>query len=224
MTGSIEVVAFDVNETLFSLDRLGPAFAAAGIDEGAVPLWFARILRDGSGLAVHGQFAPFAEIALAQLRALRPEISDQRVADVVATFHQLDPYPDVAPALRWLRDAGVRAVTLTNGSADWAATLLARAGLSSYVVHNISVDAVRRWKPAPEVYGHAATVTGTIPDRVALVSAHAHDCDAARRAGLRSGRVDRMGVPAAGYFLAPDVQARTLIEVVALLVGRDVGR
>jgi hypothetical protein len=43
----VRVVAFDVNETLFSLGGLGPVFATVGLNPAAVPLWFARLLRDG---------------------------------------------------------------------------------------------------------------------------------------------------------------------------------
>jgi len=44
---AIDAVVFDVNETLFSLDRLRPAFVEVGLEPDVVPLWFARLLRDG---------------------------------------------------------------------------------------------------------------------------------------------------------------------------------
>ena len=141
------MVAFDVNETLFSLDRLGPAFASVGLDPRSVPLWFARVLRDGFCLTVVGEFATFADIATEQLRALDPEVDDGAVATVMEAFHELEPFPEAEAALRLLRDAGVRVVTLTNGGADWIRRLLERANLDSYVEQNLSVEAVRRWKP-----------------------------------------------------------------------------
>lgn len=52
--GQLDAVVFDVNETLFSLRRMGPAFAVAGLDPGLVPLWFARLLRDGFALTAMG--------------------------------------------------------------------------------------------------------------------------------------------------------------------------
>ncbi len=149
----MDVVAFDVNETLFSLDRLGPAFASVGLDARSVPLWFARVLRDGFCLTVVGEFASFADIAAEQLRALDPEqVDDGAVASVMEAFHELEPFPEAEAALKLLRDTGVRVVTLTNGGADWIRRLLERANLDSYVEQNLSVEAVRRWKPAPDVY------------------------------------------------------------------------
>jgi 2-haloacid dehalogenase len=214
----VDVVGFDVNETLFSLTSLGPAFEAAGLPASAVPVWFARILRDGFGLTVHGAYVPFEEVARAQLRGLKAELDDASVDGVMKACEALEPYPDVEPALRFLQEAGVTVVTVTNGGVPWVEALLRGAALESYVEHNVSVEAVGRWKPAPEVYRHAATVTSTPPHRIGLVSAHAHDCDAARRAGLRTGRVDREGIPAAPYFLPPDVRAASLTDVVTRLV------
>jgi len=67
---AVEAVAFDVNETLFSLDRLRPPFTDAGLDAQAVPVWFAGLLRDGFALTPLGGYRPFAEVAAETLRGL----------------------------------------------------------------------------------------------------------------------------------------------------------
>jgi 2-haloacid dehalogenase len=217
----VDVVAFDINETTFSLDRLRPAFTAIGLDPGSVPLWFARVLRDGFCLTVVGAFAHFNDIAAEQLHALSPHLIDKDVDTVMAAFHELDPYPDTESALVMLREAGVRVVTLTNGSASWITRLLQRANLASQVEHNLSIDAVRKWKPAREVYLYAAEVTQTPANRVALVSAHALDCDGARRAGLRTGRVNRHQTPQPRHFLPADVQGHDLPTTIQRLLSAD---
>lgn len=112
MTGrAVDAVVFDVNETLFSLQRLGPPFADAGLDPGLVPLWFARLLRDGFALTAMGRYAPFADLAADAFRSLAPTFADDAVAVAVVLngFRQLDPHPDVAPAFEILRTAGVPA-------------------------------------------------------------------------------------------------------------------
>jgi 2-haloacid dehalogenase len=216
----VQAVAFDVNETLFSLDRLGPAFTTIGLDAGLVPLWFARLLRDGFALAAIGDYRPFAELAADALRGLDPDrVDDAAVGVVMAAFRELDPHPDVEPALRLLTDAGIPAVTLTNGSASLVRTLLDRAGLTSYVGANLSVDAVRRWKPAPEPYRHAATELGVEPGRLALVAAHPWDCAGATRAGLRAAWVRRTPAPWPAVFPAPDVTGADLPTVVEGLLA-----
>src|SRR6266508_4560542 len=114
MSGSpIEAVAFDVNETLFALDRLRPAFSDAGLDPRLVPVWFAGLLRDGFALAALGGYRPFAEVAAETLRGLDSTVvDDDVVAAVTAAMRELDPHPDVQPALRALHDAGTPAAGL----------------------------------------------------------------------------------------------------------------
>jgi 2-haloacid dehalogenase len=211
----VEAVAFDVNETLFSLDRLGPTFADLGLDARLVPLWFARLLRDGFALTALGGYAPFADLGADSLRSLAPgRIDDDAVERVLAAFRQLDPHPDVARAFELLTQAGVPAVTLTNGSAPVVQHLLDRAGFATHVRQCLSVDAVRRWKPAPEPYRYAAAEVGIEPSRLALVAAHPWDCAGARHAGLRSGWVNRRGETWPAAFPGPDVTGADLPAVI----------
>jgi 2-haloacid dehalogenase len=223
MADGVDAVAFDVNETMFSLDGLGPAFAEAGLDAGQVPLWFARLLRDGFALTAMDDYRPFAELAADSLRGLAPgRVGDAEVGRVLAAFRELAPHPDVEPALRRLRDAGVPAVTLTNGGAQLVEELLDRAGLADLVRRCLSVDEVRRWKPAAEPYRWAAAEIGVAPDRLGLVAAHPWDCAGARRAGLVAGWVNRAGGPWPASFPRPQVTGDDLPGVVGgLLAVRD---
>lgn len=217
----VRAVAFDVNETLFSLDRLRTAFDAVGVDRAAVPLWFTRLLRDGFALAAMGRYRPFGELAAETLRALDPALEDDAVATVLGAFRELDPHPDVAPALRALHAAGVPAVTLTNGSAELVGTLLERAGIGSYFRHTFSVDEVRHWKPAPQPYRWVAARLDLDPGRVALVASHPWDCAGAQAAGLVSGWVNRTRTRWPGVFPPPDVTGPDLVTVVAGLRGSE---
>ena len=219
---AVEAVVFDVNETLFSLERLGPAFAEAGLAPALVPLWFARLLRDGFALTAMGRFAPFADLAADALRSLAPDRGDDHAVQVVtAGFRQLDPHPDVAPAFEILHTTGVPAVTLTNGGTDLVQHLLQRAGLSGHVQQCLSVAAVRRWKPAPEPYLYAAEELGVAPSRLALVASHPWDCAGAHHAGLRAGWVSRRGEPWPRVFPTPDVTGADLPTVVTGLLDHS---
>ena len=117
---------------------------------------------------------------------------------------RLDPHPDVEPAPRMLHDAGIPAVTLTNGSAELVGALLDRAGLHGLVRRSLSVDDVHRWKPAAEPYRWAVQQLGAEPGQVALVACHPWDCAGAHTAGLTSGWVNRAGVARPTAFSPPD--------------------
>jgi 2-haloacid dehalogenase len=208
------VVAFDVIETMFSLDAVGQRLAAVGAAPDRLGEWFARLLRDGFALSASGSYQPFGTVAGEALRAVLPGCpTDAEVRAVLEGFLELDAHPDVEPAMRRLRQRGVRIVTVSNGSAQVTSSLLERAGLDSFVEQVLSVDDVRVWKPAAAPYLHVATSTGVAPASVALVAVHAWDMHGAGRAGLVTGWASRHEGRFAATFDPPDVTGRDLVEV-----------
>jgi 2-haloacid dehalogenase len=214
------VVAFDVMETLASLEPLRARLTETGQPPGLLEAWYTRTLRDGMALSATGDYAGFTEVADAALRGLTHyTISDDQVAYVMAGFDELPAFPDALPAVTQLAEAGLRVACLTNGSASFTSSFVERAGLR--VDRIISVGEVYRWKPASVVYLYAAEVLGVSPDRLALVAAHDWDCHGAKRAGLTAGWVSRkaggFGVP----FAPPDVRGEDLTEVAAKLLALE---
>jgi len=211
------VVAFDVIETLFSLEPLRARWGALGLPAAALELWFARLLRDAFALEASGTFQPFGVVARATLEAMLAEhgraVAAPALDAALAGFGELPAHAEVAPAWRLLRGAGVRLVALTNGHADTTRRLLGRAGLDGWIERVISIDEVRRWKPAREVYLHAARVVGVAPGALALVAAHAWDIQGAGRAGLVTGWVSRLERRFSAAMTPPDVVGATLVEV-----------
>ena len=214
------VVAFDVMETLASLEPLRARLTETGQPPGLLEAWYTRTLRDGMALSATGDYVGFTEVADAALRGLTHyTISDDQVAYVMAGFDELPAFPDALPAVTQLAEAGLRVACLTNGSASFTSSFVERAGLR--VDRIISVGEVYRWKPASVVYLYAAEVLGVSPDRLALVAAHDWDCHGAKRAGLTAGWVSRkaggFGVP----FAPPDVRGEDLTEVAAKLLALE---
>lgn len=218
-----EVVVFDVVETLFALDPVRERMIEVGFGAEAMPLWFAGFLRDAFALDGAGTYAPFEETAAATLEVAMAnegiEITDAKVARVIGAFAELPAHPDVRPALDELCAAKVRVATLTNGSGENTRKLLERAGLSGLVEKTISIDEVQRWKPAPEVYRHAAATIGVDPGNIALVAAHAWDVHGAKRAGFATGWVVRKDKILSRAVAPPDWTGSTLVELVDRLLG-----
>lgn len=218
----IKGVLLDVNETLFSLRKLEPAFADCGLDPALVSLWFMRVLRDGFALAAAGDFRRFSDIALDALLHLQPQrLAPDAAQRILAAFHTLEPHPDVAPGLQQLREAGIRTMTLTVGDTALAEELFCRAGLSPLVDGFLSAETVRRWKPAPEPYRYGVAQIGWPAANVALIAAHPWDIHGARRVGLQTGWIARLEMPPSGVFDAADVAGKDLPAVVARLLAQS---
>ena len=216
------VVAFDVIETLMSLEPLRARLTDIGQPPGLLEAWYTRTLRDGMALSATGDYVPFSEVAEAALRGLTHyTVSDEQVAAAMAGFGELPAFPDALPAMTSLSEAGLRVACLTNGSAYLASSFVNRSGLGALVDRVISVGEVYRWKPAGVVYRYATEVMGTTPDRMALVAAHDWDCHGAKRAGLTTGWVSRKSGGFGAPFAPPDVVGEDLTEVAAKLLALE---
>ena len=216
------VVAFDVIETLMSLEPLRDRLTEIGQPPYLLEAWYTRTLRDGTALSATGDYAAFTDVAEAALRALTNyTVSDEQVAQVMAGFDDLPAFGDAIPAITSLTEAGLRVACLTNGSAHLTSSFVNRSGLGSLVDRVISVGEVYRWKPAVVVYLYAAEVMEVPPERMALVAAHDWDCHGAKRAGLTTGWVSRKSGGYGAPFAPPDVVGEDLTEVAAKLLALD---
>ncbi len=221
--GSVQVVVFDVNETLSDMEPLRERFTAHGAPASMLDTWFAATLRDGFALAAAGASASFPSVGGGAARALLTGLPgltapvEDVVADVLGGFRALALHPDVVDGMRALHEAGIRMVTLTNGSAALAAALFDAAGVADLVERRLTVDDAGRWKPHPRSYSYAAEQCGVEPAAMCMVAVHPWDTDGAGRAGLRTAWLDRHGTPFPEAFLTPDVTARDLPALAELI-------
>jgi 2-haloacid dehalogenase len=218
--GSLQVVLFDVVETVFSLEPVRDRLRAHGCDGSLLETFFARLLRDAFALGCCGHYRPFAALADSALAAVAPELSEAARGDVKGAFRRLPAHDDARPAFEALRDAGVRVGALSNGAAEVTTELLESAGLAGLVERVFSVDEVGVWKPRPEPYRHAVDELGVAPEAAALVAVHAWDTHGARQAGLVTGWASRLEGRLSPVFDAPDVVGDDLVEVVVGLLER----
>jgi 2-haloacid dehalogenase len=216
------IVAFDMIETVFSLDALRPGLAALGLPALALEVLYTATLRDAFALACAGSYAPFKSIlegALDELLARQEKsasgLQKQAVLDGMAA---LQPHDDAGQAFRTLREAGLRVIALSNGAAATTRHLLERAGLDAFVEEVLSTDDVGLSKPRPEVYRHAARAMEAEPGEMALVATHPWDVNGAQAAGLIGGFVTR-GRPYPSCFAPPSVAGDTLFDVAGQLAA-----
>jgi 2-haloacid dehalogenase len=213
-----QVVALDVNETLLDLAPVRAGLVEHGLAPDLLATVFARTLLTGFAAGTAGTWCRFRDAfdaALAQLTDL--SAGDRgRLAD---TFLELGPHPDVEPALRRLREAGVRVVTLSHGSPGVAEAGLGRGGIAPLVERSLSSEVIRAWKPAREVYLWAAGVCDVEPARMALVAAHGWDVHGAIRAGLTGAWFPRSERTYPAVYDADAIVAADLGAAVDALLG-----
>jgi 2-haloacid dehalogenase len=195
--GRRRIVVFDVNETMLDVNALAPQFARVFGNTEVLREWFANVLLYSNVVTVAGPYADFGTIggaALDMIAATRGTAlkSDDRNA-ILGGMRSLPAHADVRPALERLRNAGFRLVTLTNSAPAAVDAQLKNAGIAAFFERSFSVDAVKRFKPAPEPYRHVARELGVETSQLRMIAAHAWDVLGAMQAGCAAAFIARPG-------------------------------
>jgi 2-haloacid dehalogenase len=194
-----KVLVFDVNETLLDLAALREPFSRAFGDPEPMGEWFVQLLHGSLVATLTDTYVDFATIARRALDAVaKRKGRDLRVAEretILGTMLKLPAHPEVPGALSRLRSAGFPLATLTNSSPEVVRAQLGHAGILELFDHVLSVEEVRRYKPAPEPYHLAAERFGPSPSEVRMVAAHDWDVWGAVHAGCAAAYVVRTDVP-----------------------------
>ena len=224
-TARQRIIVFDVNETLLDVGALAPQFQRVFGNAGVAQEWFSNVVLYSQVATIAGPYVDFGTIARAALDmtavargvTLAPPDRDGILRGLVS----LPAHPDVPDGLQKLRASGFRLVTLTNSAPAAVEQQLKNAGIGEYFERSFSVDAVRKFKPAAEVYRLVATELQVAPPQLRLVAAHAWDVLGAMRAGCAAAFVARPGKALFPLADTPDIVGRDLRNVADEIVKRD---
>ncbi|OXM56760.1 haloacid dehalogenase, type II [Amycolatopsis thailandensis] len=101
---------------------------------------------------------------------------------------RMPPWPDTVDGLNKLAEH-YPLIGLSNASRTTLLRMNAYAGLRWHQA--LSAEEAQSYKPDPAVYELAVTVSGTQPERLLMVAAHAWDLRGAQSVGLRTAYVAR---------------------------------
>jgi 2-haloacid dehalogenase len=221
------VIVFDVNETLLDLTALDPPFERAFGRASVRREWFGQFLQSAFVSTITDTYSDFGTIGRAALEMTERRNGVELAAEdrhaILGTMRQLPPHPEVAAALKRLRDARLRLAALTNSTEAVAIAQLTNAGLAPLFERILSADAARRLKPAREAYENAAAELGVGVSETRLVAAHAWDIAGALRAGAAAAFVARPGMVLDPLVQAPDVIGADLAEVAERIIEVELG-
>lgn len=160
-----------------------------------------------------GAYVDFCEVtaqALDFAAARCGGISASTRAALLAAYATLVAYPDVAPALKALKAQGARTAILSNGTAAMLEAAVSAAGLKPLLDAALSVDSLRVFKTAPQVYELVGRHFGCAPNEVSFQSSNRWDVAAAAKFGFRAAWINRTGQPDEYMDFAPALVLRDL--------------
>ena len=204
----LPVFVFDAYGTLFDVHAaIGRHRAAAGPDaDRASEVWRIKQLEYTWTLTLAGRYEDFwtlTERALDFALVRFPSVDRALKPKLMEAYQRLDPFADAAAILRTLKARGHRTAILSNGSPAMLAAAVEAAGLGADLDAVLSVDAVRMYKPRPEVYRLVTARFGVAPADVMFVSSNRWDVMGATAFGFRAAWVNRGKMPDEYADLAP---------------------
>lgn len=219
-----KVIFFDVNETLLDLTPLKTSVTQSlnGRQE-LVSLWFTSLLQYSLVATVGGHYRDFSEIGAATLRMVAKnqdiDLTEEKANETLKPILSLPAYPDVPDALRRLKEAGFRLVTLTNSSNKAVKNQINNSGLGEYFDELLSVEDIAMYKPHRKVYEWAAEKINIQPGEAMLVAAHGWDVAGAQWAGWQTAFISRPGQQLYPLAPIPQIVAPTLTQVAENLIA-----
>lgn len=192
---SASIIVFDVNETLLDITTLEPLFERLFSDRTVLREWFAQLVLYSQTMTLANLYTSFGDLGVGSLRMLASihgvVVADSDIEELKNRMSSMPAHSDVVPALTRLRDAQFRLVTLTNSASSSSPTPLQRAGIDGFFEHSFSVEAVQKFKPAPQVYRQVAVAMDADPAQLCLVACHLWDTIGAQAQGWRGAFVTR---------------------------------
>lgn len=211
---------FDAYGTLFDVHAaIGRHRAAAGPDADRFSeIWRSKQLEYTWTLTLAGRYLDFwtlTERALDFAFARFPSVDTALRQKLLEAYWMLEAFPDARAALRQLKARGVSAAILSNGSPKMLTAAVDAAGIGGDLDAVLSVDAIRLYKPRPEVYALVTERFEVAPGEVVFVSSNRWDVMGAASFGFRTAWVNRANM-AEEYGPKPDAVLADLDGLVTM--------
>lgn len=218
------VVIFDVNETLLDMSPLRNKINNLLGNSKGFRIWFGMLLQYSLVDNCTNSYHDFSAIANATLdlasKALKVTIEEKERKEALQYIKKLNAYDDVPKGLQLLKENGYRLATLTNSPKATLSAQLQYAKLTEYFEATLSIDPIKKYKPASETYQWAASQLSVNVSDALLVAAHGWDIAGALHAGMQAAFIEREGQSL--YPLAPKPQfiGKDLTEIANAVISR----
>lgn len=196
MSAPPRLFVFDAYGTLFDVHAaIARHRGAAGPEADRFSeIWRSKQLEYAWTLTLAGHYVDFwtlTEQALDHAFARVPSVDRTLRTKLLDAYLRLDAYADARAALAELKARGQRVAILSNGTPRMVNAAVDSAGIAALCDAVLSVDAVRLYKPRPEVYALVTDRFGVKPNEIMFVSSNRWDIMGAVSCGFRAAWINR---------------------------------
>ena len=213
----IQAVVFDAYGTLFDvhsvIQKCEEAFPGRGTQ--ISQLWRQKQLEYTWLRSLMSKYRDFWQISADALdftlQDLHLAYDTDSVYQILNQYLHLQLFPEVTGALEKFQPR--KLAILSNGSPKMLTEVVHNTGLDGTFTQVISVDALRTYKPRPEVYNLAEEKLQIRREEILFISANGWDVAGARSYGFTVGWVNRMLKPAENLTSQANYIASDLLEL-----------
>ncbi len=217
----LDLVIFDVNQTMFSLNALKKKFKEFGLKQSLVNNWFLSVLKEGFSSSLSQQFVDFKTIGKNELIKIFLQnntlYNHKIINSILGEFSNLKVHPDIKTSLKYLKKNKIKIVTLTNGSVLNTKLLLKKNNINNFIDECFSINSFKIWKPAREVYLKTCEKMKIKPGRALMIAAHGWDINGAKLAGLKTAYITRYEKNLSDFYYRPDYVGSDSREIIKKL-------
>lgn len=217
---TIQAIVFDAYGTLFdvySIAELGEKlFPGAG--QALAELWRDKQIEYTHLRSMSSMYKPFWEITQdalifsCQKLGLRLDLDAQSA--LMGQYARLQAFPENVPVLHELRVRGFKLAVLSNGNPQMLQSAVEAANMQGIFTHLLSVDAVKKFKTAPEAYQMAPDIFALPAKNILFVSSNGWDACCATWFGYTTFWVNRHDAPLEELGVTPHGEGRTLSDLI----------
>jgi 2-haloacid dehalogenase len=144
--------------------------------------------------------------------------ADQRET-LMQTWLALKAWPDVEPALKELKAAGIRMAFLTNLTPAMLDAVVKNSGLEGFFEPHLSTDRVKAFKPDPRAYQMGPDAFKLARQEIAFAAFAGWDAAGAKWFGYPTFWVNRSNAPSEELGVVPDGVGSGMADLVKFVLG-----
>jgi 2-haloacid dehalogenase len=170
-----------------------------------------------------GNYADFWRVTEEALvfaaRMLKLELTADRREQLMQAYLELKAWPDVLPALKQLREAGIRMAFLSNLTAAMLDAVVRNSGLEGFLEDHLSTDRVRAFKPDQRSYQMAVDAFKLTKEEIVFAAFAGWDVVGAKWFGYPTFWVNRAHAAGEELGVMPDGVGSGLDDLVKFVVA-----
>ncbi|QJQ04584.1 haloacid dehalogenase type II [Undibacterium piscinae] len=220
---TIQAIAFDAYGTLFdvysireSAEKIFPGSGAA-----LAEMWRDKQIEYTHLRTLCSMYKPFWEITQDALvfccNKLGLSLSLEAQNALMGEYAHLQVFPENLPVLQELSDSGMKLAILSNGNLHMLQSAVDAAGMQGIFNHLLSVDAIKKYKTAPEAYQLGPDIFAMPAKNILFVSSNCWDVCCATWFGYTTFWVNRHAAPIEELGVVPHGEGRSLLDVLEFL-------